>query len=64
MLRRFALYLLGYEAQKYTENIGMLPCASVDIDYKLYGHLDKLTDSNLIVYTCRDEFVKGIMGED
>jgi hypothetical protein len=62
MLEKFALYLLSDEAQVYTENIGMLPCADTDIDYKLYKYLSVLSDKKLIRYTYRDEIVKNIIG--
>jgi hypothetical protein len=62
MLRKFALYLLSDEAQVYTENIGMLPCADTDIDYKLYKYLSVLSNKKLIRYTYRDEIVKNIIG--
>ncbi len=62
MLRKFALYLLSDEAQVYTENIGMLPCADTDITYKLYKYLSVLSDKKLTRYIYRDEIVKNIIG--
>lgn len=62
MLKKFALYLLSDAAQVYTENIGMLPCSDITIDYKLYTYLTPLSDKKLIRYTYRDEVVKNIIG--
>lgn len=59
LIKKFAKYMLSYDAQKYTENLGMLPCAAVGgMDYLKYPHLSKFNNiKNASYYTVRDSFI-------
>lgn len=60
VLKDLALYMLSDEAQKYTENIGMLPCGKIKLVYDTYPHLKAFTENSVEYFTHRDEGIKKI----